>query len=182
MALRFNTDRSLFETFPTARKEVDVEPRDIEPTVLARNLVAEGRIEEAASLCAYMLRRRDAVSWGCRSLRVLTGHAPNWSTPALQAAELWVGETTDLRQSAAREVGAAGNDNEPTTWMARAAGWSGGNLGPSIPVPVPPHLAAVGVRIGLILALHRLKTAEKLERGRACVEDAIRIAEGGRQP
>lgn len=182
MALRFNTDRSLFETFPTARKDVDVEPRDIEPTALARSLVAEAKIDAAASLCAYMLNRRDAVAWGCRSLRLLNGTAPNWSTPPLAAAENWVKDTTELRQAAARDVGAAENDNEPSAWMARAAGWSSGNFSPAIPFPIPPHLTAVGVRIGLILALHRLRPAEKLERGRACVEDAIRLAEGGRSP
>jgi hypothetical protein len=182
MPIRFNTDRSLFEAYPTARKDVDVEPRDIEPTALARTLVTSGKIDQAVSLCAYMLGRRDAVAWGCRSLRGLIGNAPNWSSSALQAAELWVADTTELRQDAARDAGAAGSDNEPTTWMARAAGWAGGTLGPQFPVPVPPHLTAVGVRIGLILALYKLKPAERLERGRSCVEDAIRIAEGGRQP
>lgn len=182
MPLRFNTDRALFDAFPTARRDVGVEPQDVEPTVLARILVAEGKIEAAASLCAYMLNRRDAVAWGCRSLRTLKGGHQTYSTPALQVAESWVNDTTELRQAAARDVGEAGNDNEPSTWMARAVGWSGGNFSPHIPVPVPSHLAAVGVRIGLILAITQLKPTEKLERGRLCVEDAIRLAQGGRQP
>ena len=181
MPLRFNTVRALFDTFPSAQKDVAVEPQDIEPTVLARSLAAGGKIDEAVSLCAYMLSRRDAVGWGCRSLRTLNGGDRTYSTPALKAAELWVEEATELRKAAARDVGAAGDDNEPSTWMARAAGWSGGNFGPKIPFPVPAHLNAVGVRVGVILALYRLRPAEKLDRGRACVEDAVRLAEGGRQ-
>lgn len=182
MAIRFNTDRSLFDTFPTARRDVGIEPRDVAPTALARSLAAEGRIDEATSLCAYMLNRRDAVAWGCGSLRVLNGGVQGYSTPALRAAESWVEQTTDLHQAAARDVGAGASDDEPSTWMARAAGWSGGSLGPKIPFPVPPHLAAVGVRIGLLLALHRLRPAERLDRGRACVENAVLLGEGERQP
>ena len=179
MPLRFNTDRALFEAFPTARKDVGIEPQDVDPVTLTRELLSKGKLYEAVALCAYLLPRRDAVIWGCRSLRKIQGDPRGMTTPCLKAAEDWIARSSEANQSAAREAGAAGGDDEPSTWMARATGWCGGMLGPNTPVPVPPHLTAVGVSIGLRIALHYLRPEERLARGRACVEDAIRLAEHG---
>ena len=179
MPLRFNTDRALFVAFPTARAEVGVAPRDLDPPTVAGELLGAGKVYEAVTLCAYLLSRRDAVIWGCRSLRKVQSDPRGVTTPCLKAAEDWIARSSEANQSAAREVGAAGSDEEPSTWMARGAGWSGGMLGPYFPVPVPPHLTAVGVSVGLKLALHYLRPEERLARGRACVEDALRLAEQG---
>ncbi len=179
MPLRFNTDRSLFEAFPTARKDVGVEPQDLDPVTLARDLVSKGKLYEAVALCAYLLPRRDAVLWGCRSLRAIRADPRGMTTPSLKAAEDWVARSSEANQAVARDVGAAGSDDDPTTWMARATGWSGGTLGPTVPVATPAHLTAVGVSVGLKIALHHLRPEERLARGRACVEDALRLAEHG---
>lgn len=179
MPLRFNTDRALFEAFPTARKEVGVAPQDLDPPAVARDLVAGGKLYEAVTLCAYLLPRRDAIIWGCRSLRAFQSGSRSVTTPSLKAAEDWIDRSSEANQSAARQTGAAGDDNEPSTWMARAAGWSGGMLAPHLQTPVPPHLTAVGVSVGLKLGLHYLRPEERLARGRACVEDALRLAERG---
>ena len=179
MPLRFNTDRALFEAFPTARKEVGAEPRDVDLTVAARDLVSAGKLYEAVTLCAYLLPRRDAIIWGCRSLRKCESDPRGMTTPSLKAAEDWIDRSSETNQSAARLTGATGSDDEPSTWMARAAGWSGGMLAPHLQTPVPPHLTAVGVSVGLKLALHYLRPEERLARGRACVEDALRMAEHG---
>jgi hypothetical protein len=176
---RFNTDRALFEAFPSARKDVGVEPQDVDPIDLARELLARGKLNEAVSLCAYLLPRRSAVIWGCRSLRAIHDDIRGYATPSLRAAEEWITRSDDTRQAAARQTGAAADDNEPSTWMARAAGWCGGMLGPSVPIPVPPQLTAIGVRVGLIIALSQKPPAERLARGRATVEDALRMAEQG---
>ena len=179
MPFRFNTDRALFVAFPTARTEVGIEPRDLDPPTVARELLVAGKLYEAVTLCAYLLSRRDAVVWGCRSLRIFQGDPSGMTTPCLKAAETWIERSSEANQSAAREAGAVGDDNEASTWMARAAGWSGGMLGPYLATPVPPHLTAVGVSVGLKLALHYLRPEERLARGRACVEDALRMAEHG---
>ena len=179
MPLRFNTDRALFVAFPTARIEVGVEPQDLDPPAVARELVTAGKLNEAVTLCAYLLSRRDAVVWGCRSLRKLQSDPRGMTTPCLKAAEDWIARSSEANQTAAREAGTAGSDDEASTWIARAAGWSGGMLGPYFPTPVPPHLTAVGVSVGLKLALHYLRPEERLARGRACVEDALRMAEQG---
>ena len=179
MPLRFNTDRALFVAFPTARAEVGIEPRDLDPPTVARDLLVAGKLYEAVTLCAYLLSRRDAVVWGCSSLRKFHSDPRGIATPCLKAAEDWIARSSEANQSAAREAGAAGDDEEASSWMARAAGWSGGMLGPYFPVPVPPHLTAVGVSVGLKLALHYLRPEERLARGRACVEDALRMAEHG---
>lgn len=179
MPLRFNTDRALFVAFPTARAEVGVEPKDLDPPSVARELVGAGKLNEAMTLCAYLLSRREAVVWGCRSLRSFQSDTRGMTTPCLKAAEDWIARSSEANQAAAREAGEAGSVDEASTWMARAAGWSGGMLGPYLPAPVPPHLTAVGVSVGLRLALHYLRPEDRLARGRACVEDALRLAEHG---
>lgn len=176
MPVRFNTDRALFEAFPTARRDVGVEPQDRDPIELARELAAQSKLDQAASLCAYLLSRRDAVEWGCRSLRALHDDPRGFETPCLKAAEAWVGEADETRRDAARDAAAHANDDDPTTWLAKAAAWSGGSLVAPAAVPVPAHLTAVAVRVALSLALRRLSPDDRLFRGRACIDDAARLA------
>ncbi len=180
--VRFNTDRALFDAFPSARDFVKTEPLGVPPQVFLRTLMGDRKFDEALSFCAYLLPRREAVAWGCRCLRHLS-HSPAEAVvpSSLKAAEAWVEEPSEEARLAAHQQWTAGDKNDPTVWLALAAAWSGGSLTPDQvhSLPAQPHLTASMVRVALLLGVHRLKVPEKTVYVEAWIADGSRIAEAG---
>jgi hypothetical protein len=144
-----------------------------------RALVRDGRLKQAAAFCAYLLPRREAVWWGCRSFKAMTSKIPADEAHVLKAAEAWVGVPEEEQRIAALELGMRSNPNWPSTWLALAAGWSGGNilLGMQATAQAPPQQTARAVRAALLTAVAYLAPAARNSGLLACVEDGIRIAD-----
>ena len=67
-SLRFPTVADLYDAFPAAQDDVGIEPSGEPSLTFLRALVArEAWIRH--SFCAYLLPRREAVWWGCQSVR-----------------------------------------------------------------------------------------------------------------
>ena len=62
--LRFVTARDLFEAYPVALDETDLEPTDAPSLDFMRALADSGEPEKAIGFCAFLLPRREAVGWG----------------------------------------------------------------------------------------------------------------------
>ena len=179
--VRFTTARSVFETFPELASKSTVAATDDPPIVFLKNLSVGGRFEDAVGFCAHLLPRREAVWWGCGSVRAVLGDVTPYGVAGLMAAEAWVHEPTDKNRQAALQIGTRGDNSDPLTWLALGAGWSGGMLStvPNAPVPVPPYLTARAVRIAILLGAGRLKPAERAERMQTCIAEGIKLAEPG---
>ena len=142
-ATRFETMRDLFDEFPSLKHSVKLKPGDEEPVAEVHRLTAAGRLREASALCAFLLRRREAVWWACQCLRLRPGLIEADDQP-LRAAEHWVRTLSEEARDVAAKWGAAGDQQAPQTWAAHAAGYSSGTIGAGVdgPVRVPPHLTA----------------------------------------
>lgn len=95
--LRFATARQVFEAFPTAAADIEVQPGDDAALDFARKLLAPGRRFEAVVYIAYLLPRREAVWWGCQCVRAISG---NKTDDALLSAEAWVREPEETTRRA----------------------------------------------------------------------------------
>jgi hypothetical protein len=97
---------------------------------------------------------------------------------AIAVAEQWVREPEEDRRLAALELGQRASSKLPSTYLALAAGWSGGrmNVGAEEPLPIPPHQTARVVRAAVLIAACRVDMAQKSEVLRRCLEDGIQIA------
>jgi hypothetical protein len=179
--IRFATARALFETFPKSVTGIAAAPTDESPIVFLRNLSAGGQLEDAVTFCAYLLPRREAVWWACECARNLLGDIPQSQGAGLLAAEAWVYEPDERRRQAALEIGTKSDGNDPLTWLALAAGWSGGVLAPhpQKPVPMPPYMTARGARVAILLSACKVKKDERPSRLQACITDGIKLAESG---
>ncbi len=179
-SLRFATARDLYETFPTAREDVGTPASDEDSLVFLQSLVAAGAWQSAVSFCTYLLARREAVWWGCQSLRRMTPQAAVPETTALDAAEAWVHAPEEELRCNALKVGMLGDGGTPGTWMALAAGWSGGSIVPPefAKIPAGPHLTARAVRAGVLIALTRVAEHEVPALMGPCIEKAIELALG----
>jgi len=175
--LRFAVAQEVFEAFPTAYDEISAKPTDQPPVVFLRGLVKSPTPDDALAFCAYLLPRREAVWWASQSVRTLLENPTEADEVALQAAEAWVYEPEEPKRRVALRIGMTANRNAASTWVARAAAWSGGSLvlGEHGGPPAPPQLTATAARVALQVALvgKPNRTAEISK----CVERGIEIAE-----
>jgi hypothetical protein len=188
--VRFATARDVFETFPMAGTLISSEATDELSVDYLRKLVAKGKIDDAVSFCAYLLPRREAVWWACRTVRTFLGDGPVPNAGCLQAAEAWVQEPDQAHQEAAQDVATRSDRNNPVTWLALAAAWSGGvvSIEGSPRIAPPPQLTAHAVRVAILLTARQTippesaagqTPPERSPRLRACIEDGISLAENG---
>jgi hypothetical protein len=177
--VRFTTARSVFETFPSLASKCAVVATDDPPVAFLKSLAAQEQFEDAVAFCAHMLSRREAVWWGCGTVRDFLADVGEGNTQGLVAAEAWVHEPTDRNRVLALQLGDSSDNSDPMTWLALGAGWSGGMLSTASnpPVPVPHYLTARAVRIAILLSARYVRPAERSQRMRACIAEGVRLAE-----
>jgi hypothetical protein len=176
--LRFTTALQVFEAFPTVADDIDIHPVDEAPLDSARKLLARGSRFDAITYLAYVLPRRETVWWGCQCVRAILGDRAD---EALLAVEGWVRDPDEATRRAALRIGSSGPTRIATTWLALAAGHSGGSIAPegSQPVPAPPYMTAAFVKAAVILAIAQSPPPGQSAWISACVEACIRFAAGG---
>jgi hypothetical protein len=179
--VRFATAQALFETFPELSKKISARPSEQFPLKFLQTLMAAGKIEDAVTFCAYLLPRREAVWWACRCARTPLGKIAEERATALLAAEAWVKEPDDERRQAALELGTSGDCDDPLTWVALAAGWSGGFLvsGPQRSIPMPQYMTARAARTAILISALSVNRDQRPAYLQACVADGTRLAEEG---
>jgi hypothetical protein len=179
--IRFTTARDLFDAFPTALDDVEAEPSDEPSLEFLKSLITAGALEKAVAFCAYLLPRREAVWWGCVAMRMLMPHRAPKDDALLQVAEAWVREPEEERRQAALAAGTDGDRRSPATWVALAAGWSGGSImpGETSSVPAPHHLTARAVRAAILMAASRIDARQRAERLRNSLEAGLKLAAAG---
>ena len=174
--LRFSTAKEVFDTFPSAGKVIKTKPTIEHPLTFLKRLAQGPAPVEAVGFCAFLLPRREAVWWATQSLRAMQPRgAPQ--DDAIAAAEAWVRDPRDETRRAALALAEAGDSASPGTWVAFAAGYSGGSMVASHAVPCPPDLTAKMARIAVVTALGRLRGPEHDAALRNCVEACIRLAD-----
>ncbi len=174
MLTRFSTTRALFDEFPTLRQAARILPGEDEPVAFVRKLAGEGKLREAVAICAYILRKREAVAWTCHCLRSRPQLAPP-DDQAILAAEAWVARPDEEARDIAHRWGQAGDQNKPTTWAAYAAGFTSGNLAVTHegPIRMPGHLTAESARVALVLAETQMELDEAKVFLKGCLDAAL---------
>ena len=179
--VRFTTARSVFEAFPELTSKSTVAPTDDPAVVFLKNLSAMQKFGDAVAFCAHLLPRREAVWWGCGSVRSFLPDAPQAQVAGLVAAETWVQQPTDENRLRALQIGTRSDNSDSLTWLALGAGWAGGMLStvPNPPVRVPQYLTARAIRIAVLLGARHIPAAERPDRTSACIAEGIKLAERG---
>lgn len=178
--VRFATAQALFEAFPDLLQTIKIEPTEQPPIDFVRSLVTADKLPEAVAFCAHLLPRREAVWWACVSARTLSEDIVRTRPPGLLAAEAWVFQPDTENRQRALDIAERSDENDPTTWLARAAAWSGGTqaIGGQI-TPVPAYMTARASRIAILLSASRIRSHERGPRLRTCLAEAIKLAQQG---
>ena len=178
---RFLTVRDLFDAYPSAAGDVGAAEDNMRSLDFVRSLVGKQDWQPAISVCAYLLPRRVAVAWACRSIRRMVERLRPEEDRMIGFAEAWVEEPEEPRRRKALASGNVGDARSPATWVALAAGWSGGNIVPDEMgyAPADPEQTAKAVRVALFIALSRLERGAKPRVMTTCLQDGIQLAREG---
>jgi Family of unknown function (DUF6931) len=182
--VRFSTVQDLFQAYPMARHDIGRAEAGMPSLDFLQEVADAGNWHQAVSFCAYLLPRRVAVAWGCRSLRRMFDHFDANESRALKFAETWVQQPDEQSRNKALAVGNANDPEQPATWLALAAGWSGGSVVPAEfpPVEAQPDQTARAVRAALLIGHCRLPRGSGDRIMTACLEDGIQLARGEPRP
>lgn len=177
--VRFALARDVFEAFPLLSRFVPAPADDVEPLEYARRLQAGKQPLQAVALLAHTLPRREAVWWGRCCVTALTGAAGE--DDCARAAEAWVRAPEEPTRRAALELGLASSNKRPTTWLALAAGRSGGSLSAPDKEPVAPAPEACAQAVGAAITLAIVAKDPREIHGwiEACVAGGVAFAQGG---
>jgi len=178
--VRFSTTRALFEAFPEVSQKIGVAPTDQPPIDFLNALSSAGAFPAAVAFCAYLLPRREAVWWACGSVRALEGNIARDKAAGLLAAEAWVYHPDEDDRQTAWKIGTVGDPNSAPTWLALAAGWSGGfRVTGKTQVPTPHYMTARAARIAILVSAAKLGKIEREVRLRSCIAEGVKLAETG---
>jgi hypothetical protein len=170
---------ALFALSEPARAALEPPPA---PGAFVERLAGAGLFPDAVRFLAHGLPKREAVWWACLAARAaLDNTAPQPLVQALAAAEAWVYKPDEAnRRAAMASAEAAGFDN-PASWAAVAAFWSGGSLAPPEAPAVPPGetLTAVAAAGAVMLAAVLHEPERAAEKYRLFLAQALDIAAGG---
>ncbi len=176
--VRFSRSADVFEAFPMLARFAAPPTDEVDPIEDIRRRLAGRRPVEAIALLAHTLPRREAVWWARRCVAALLG-AKGEDECAL-ATETWVRAPDDQNRREALERGLAAVEGRPTTWLALAAGRSGGNVAPANlpPTPATPEACAQAVSAAITLAIVTKEPREMPGWMDACVSGGVAFAEG----
>lgn len=177
--IRFSTARSVFEAFGDLRRIAAPPTDETAPLDYVGVMLASRRPLNAIAYLAYLLPRREAVWWARQCVGALQGEAAD--DEAFRAAGAWVQTPDEALRRAALAIGAAGDQGVATTWLALAAGWSGGSViaAEHAPVLPPPSACAKAANAAIALAITQGDPRAIGAWTRACAEAGVRFAEGG---
>jgi hypothetical protein len=175
--IRFGTIGDVYEAFPALAEAVPPGAEDEPPIDHVERLVREGRHGDAIAVFAFLLPRREAVWWGCRCVMSAGDVVEASDRRSWAIAANWVRSPDEQRRRAALEDGDTAAQSRPTTWLARAAAWSGGSmvLSETGTVLPPPDLTARALRAGLSISLG-VHSDVKASLERSFVDHGLEIA------
>ncbi len=185
--IRFTLAAQAFEEAPGLRDSIPGPPEGAEPLAFLATLAASGRSVDALTYFAHLMPRRETVWWGCQCVRAIQGESPGHA-----AAEAWVRDPQERTRRAALDIGNAGDKRRAATWLALAAGFSGGDIGPADrkplsaahpqiiapPVPAAPHMTASAIGAAVALAVGGVGR-DGPAWTQACVASAVDFSRGG---
>lgn len=178
--IRFTTARQVADAYPSAAEEFGEIPDDAAPLAFLKTLSTGEDPSPALLFAALMLPKREAVWWGCLTLRGAGGLDAD-AQEGMDAAEAWVRTPEEKQRRRAGEVAEAQYFEGRGAMIAFAAFASGGSLAPAglQAVAPPPDVCGRSVYMGVLMACADDDPLEQIGRMRAAVASAGDLAMGG---
>jgi hypothetical protein len=178
MALpRFATAREMVAAFPFARYELQTPPTDQTPVEFIQSLAAAGNLRDAITCCAYLLSRREAVWWACRSVRASKNGLIPDEIEALAAAEAWAETPQEDLRLRALQLGGDEPSDSAAIWACRGAAFSGGIVSntPKGAVRASPEATARAARAAVLIAATTVARKARDKYFMSCIQQCLEL-------
>jgi hypothetical protein len=156
---------------------------EIEADAFLDALTAAGLWDDAIRFLAAWLPRPQSVAWGCACLnRAAAGSLTPAQKAAVEAAAAWGATPTEELRRAAQKAAESLGGRTPAGWLAMAAFWSEGSIGPpdAPEVRAPDGMSARAVGMAVVTAGGMVRPPEQraavlrefVSQGRALIEQS----------
>lgn len=151
--IRFTTAAQVAEAFPAAAEDLGDVPDDVSPLDYVQLLVEQENSIAALMFTALALPKRDAVWWGCLTLRGM-GTADPLTAEGVRLAEAWCRHPEEEERRAAGEFAEENYFEGAGPWIAFAAFTTSGSMAPAglQAVPPSPEISGKAVAMAIMLA------------------------------
>lgn len=178
--IRFSTARQVFDAYEELAEDIDTLPSDADPIDYLKTMLNADDFLQAATFCAYLLPKREAIWWALNAVRYVQPEQTTQSMRLLTLVDDWVREPGgEIRAKAAREAETS-DRRQAATWVAYAVAWTGGSMSPieDQHVPPPKALTAKACRAAILIAVSANSPVEQSKLWERTISAGVRFAQG----
>jgi hypothetical protein len=186
--IRFTSAAQVVEAFPAAAGDLGDVPENLSPIDHLARLAAAENPNPAVIFAALALPKREAVWWGCITLRGMgalasgqDGRFDERAREGLRLAEAWVRNPEEDERRAAGRYAESQYFEGAGAWIAFAAFTTSGSLAPAglQAVPPSPEISGKCVAMAVMQATDDPDARRRLANLRVALESARDFAAGG---
>jgi hypothetical protein len=160
--LRYPTPHELYAAMPQIRNLTQLRPREDEVSLdYLLRLQASVTPEEAVTFAAFAALPRVAVWWGYECLRNLRADFSPHDRELLEKIAHWSSNGDQALRYDIMRMALFAERRTAAVMLGLAAGWSGAQIAPNDPAPVPPHRTPRAVNAAVLSALAQCQLANR---------------------
>lgn len=139
-ALRYETPFELYAALPAIKDLTQHRPREGEDGMAyLRRLRATTTPEEAVTYAAFAARPKMAIWWAYECLRTMPEELTNEDRALLELVAVWTTHPETENRYVVMKTALFAQRRTPSVFLGLAVGWSGTQIAPNDPAPVPLH-------------------------------------------
>lgn len=153
-ALRYDVPNELFANLPQIRNLIQLRPQEDETNVdFLNRLYQSPTPEETVTFTAYAVKPKISVWWGYECLRNLRSDFSPADRELLERIALWSRSGDNAQRYEIMKIALFAEKRTAAVVLGLAAGWSGAQLAPNDPAPIPTHRTPNAVNAAILSAL-----------------------------
>lgn len=178
--IRFTTAAQVAEAFPEVAEDLGDVPGDKLPLDYVQQLIESDNVMTALTFTALAFPKRDAVWWGCLTLRGMGASDP-LTAEGLRLAEAWCRHPEEEERRAAGEFAQENYFEGAGPWISFAAFTTSGSMAPAGLQAVPPSAEVCGksVAMAIMLATEDEDAFRMIENQKCAIASATDFANDG---
>ncbi len=155
--LRYPTPSELFTAIPQIKKLVQHRPREDEDAMgFLGRLRSSTTPEESVTYAAFAARPKMAIWWGYECVRALPDELSDSDRELMEIVARWTTYPDNENRYAALRASLWETPRTPAVMLALAVGWSGGQIAPNDPAPVPIWRAPRSINSAVLSCLSKV--------------------------
>jgi hypothetical protein len=161
-ALRYQSPAELYADFPPIRDMIQLRPQEGESMIdFLYRLHRSTTPEEAVTFIAFAARPKMAVWWGYECLINLRSDFSAVDRELLELIARWCQSGDSETRYQIMKIALFAEHRTASVMLGLATGWSGSQIAPNDPSPVPPHRTPRAVNSAVLSALAQCTLANR---------------------